>query len=124
MEQTAIFILGAAGYSVIEIIWRGYTHWTMTLTGGICLLVIYFFCKGNMELPLVYKSFIGSMIITLIELAVGIIVNIFLKWNVWDYSGQAFNFLGQICLKYSLLWFLLCTVMIKFFDYLQTGINA
>ncbi len=26
---------------MVEILWRGYTHWTMTLTGGVCFLVLY-----------------------------------------------------------------------------------
>ena len=48
------------------------------------------------------------MIITMIELAVGIFDNIIMHWNVWDYSNMPFNFLGQICIPFSAFWFVLC----------------
>ena len=37
-KQAAIFSTGALGYSLLEILARGYTHWTMTILGGLCLL--------------------------------------------------------------------------------------
>lgn len=107
-ELSAIYIIGAVGYSIIEILWRGFTHWTMTLTGGFCFLFIYI---ANIKLKTVKlweRCVIGSSIITTMEFTVGCIVNIFLKWNVWDYSSMHFNVLGQICPLYSGLWFLLC----------------
>ena len=40
-KQATIFSTGAVGYSLIEILARGYTHWTMTILGGLCLLGLY-----------------------------------------------------------------------------------
>ena len=37
-ELLSVFSIGAAGYSLLEILWRGNTHWTMTLAGGICFM--------------------------------------------------------------------------------------
>ena len=58
--------------------------------------------------PLWQKCLIGSVIITSVEFTVGVIVNIILRWNVWDYSDMPFNVLGQICLPFTVLWFFLC----------------
>lgn len=40
-------------------------------------------------------------------------------WNVWDYSDQPFNLLGQICLSYTLLWIPLSAVAIVLDDFLR-----
>ena len=119
MEQAVIFIFGAINYIAIELLWRGYTHWTMAIAGGLCAMLIYIFNSQFNHLSLLYKSFIGAIIITSVELITGLIVNIILKWQVWDYSERYFNFMGQICLRYFIYWFLLCIPMVKLFDYFK-----
>jgi len=119
MEQAVIFIFGAINYIAIELLWRGYTHWTMAISGGLCAMLIYIFNSQFNHLSLLYKSFIGAIIITSVELVTGLIVNIVLKWQVWDYSERYFNFMGQICLRYFIYWFLLCIPMVKLFDYFK-----
>ena len=47
------------------------------------------------------------MLITIVELFTGIVVNLWMRWNVWDYSGQWMNFLGQVCPLFSFFWFVL-----------------
>lgn len=120
MEQAVIFVFGGICYSAIEILWRGYTHWTMSFTGGLCAVMIYIFC-ANYEKPILKRSFLGAVIITLSELVVGLAVNVFLKLNIWDYSEHMFNFMGQICPLYSALWFLLCIPVIRLFDDFRKG---
>ena len=102
-EYLAIYAVGGTGYYILEVIWRGYSHWTMALTGGFCLLLLYLL-SGHTEIPLITKCVIGAALITAVEMLVGSIVNIGLGWNVWDYSRYNYDFLGQICLEYSLLW--------------------
>lgn len=106
-ENSLLFLIGSTVYSLIEIIWRGYTHWTMGIAGGICFLIFYKWDFKLKKLQLWKKCILGSIVITTIELIFGIIVNIKLKMKVWDYSKSPFNFLGQICLPFTLLWFLL-----------------
>ena len=99
-----MFPIGAFGYGIIEILWRGYTHISMLLAGGICFM---FFAKMSDRLKhsrLFVKALIGSAFITAIELVFGVVFNIILKKNVWDYSKLPFNFKGQICLLYSVFW--------------------
>lgn len=116
MTKFKLFLIGSAGYSLIEIFWRGYTHWTMSITGGICFCILYFLFVYYSHIPLIMKCVLGCAVITTTELIVGCVVNIFFKWNVWDYSTYSCNILGQICLMYSCLWFLLCIPLSYFID--------
>ena len=101
------FLMGFFIYSLLEIVNRGYTHWTMSLTGGAVLAIMYS-VNSRRTMTLIKSCFIGAFVITAIEFAVGIFDNIIMDWNVWDYSDMPLNVLGQICLPFSVLWFLLC----------------
>jgi uncharacterized membrane protein len=106
-ERFFSFLMGFFIYSLIEIAARGYTHWTMALTGGLVLSILYDI--NSRDAVSLFKSCIaGMIIITFIEFTVGVAVNLILKWQVWDYSDMPLNVLGQICLPFSALWFLLC----------------
>ena len=102
------FMLGGVGYGLIELIWRGRTHFSMVLTGGACLLAI---CAVNEKMrgkSIFLRSAASAAAVTAAELAVGLVVNRLLGLRVWDYSAIFGNILGQICPLYSFLWFLLC----------------
>ena len=122
MEQAVIFVFGAINYLAIEILWRGHTHWTMAVAGGLCAMLIYVFNAEFNDMHWLYKCFVGAIIITSVELVTGLIVNMTLKWDVWDYSERTFNFLGQICLQYFVYWFLLCIPVVRLFDYFRAKI--
>ena len=101
------FLLGYFCYSLVEIVLRGYTHWTMCLTGGFVMAILYT-VNSRRTMTLMRSCALGSLFITATELTVGIFDNIIMHWNVWDYSDMPFNFLGQICIPFSAFWFLLC----------------
>lgn len=105
-------LIGGFGYCLIEIIYRGRTHYSMFFAGVIVLSTFYFI-SNNYSLPLWAKCLAGMIIITLIELVLGIVFNIILKEGVWDYSNVPLNFLGQICVPFSLIWFVLSGVTFK-----------
>ena len=113
-------VIGSIIYMSLEILWRGYTHWTMGVLGGIC-----FICLGlinellSWETPLVLQMLIGGTIITILEFITGYIVNLWLGWNVWDYSELPFNLWGQISLFSSIGWIGLSLVGIVLDDYLR-----
>ena len=120
---TKYLLLGAIGsiiYMSLEILWRGYTHWTMGVLGGIC-----FICLGlinellSWKTPLVLQMLIGSTIITILEFITGCIVNIWLGWNVWNYSNLPLNLLGQICVPFSILWYFVSAIGIVIDDYIR-----
>ena len=106
-EIPLIFILGGIGYVIIELLWRGHSHWTMAICGGLCFLFIYLFEQKRADAFLWKKCLFGCLIITAVEFITGCTVNLFFKMNVWDYSNMPFNLLGQICIEYSFLWLLL-----------------
>jgi uncharacterized membrane protein len=107
-EYSIVFAIGGVIYSLIEIISRGFTHWTMTITGGAAFVTLYMINIRLKARSLITKCFIGSIAITLIEFIVGIIVNKRLNMGVWDYSNQKLNIMGQVCPLFTLIWFFLC----------------
>ena len=106
-----VFLFGAFVYGTLEIIWRGFTHPTMLFLGGTCLVVIYALERsiGN-KAEIVVRSFLYALMITAAEFLCGIIFNIVMKLDVWDYSALPCNFLGQVCLEFFLVWFLLAVL--------------
>ncbi|MEG2174969.1 MAG: hypothetical protein RR135_05750 [Oscillospiraceae bacterium] len=107
-EYTLIYTIGSMSYSVVEILWRGFTHWTMSITGGICFLLLYLMNARLRCSSLAVKCLTGSALITTVEFMVGCFVNLLLGWDVWDYSNMPFQLLGQVCFVFSALWFFLC----------------
>lgn len=107
-KRIFVFLTGSFMYSLIEISVRGFTHWTMTLTGGMLLVVLFEMFTHLKAFPLWQKCLLGAILITAAEFTVGVIVNIILGWGVWNYSDMPFNILGQICLPFSIMWFFLC----------------
>ena len=81
-----VFLLGAVIYNLIEVIFRGYTHWSMSLAGGSVLLIFYILSDWLAALHPVIGGLTGALVITCVELTVGVIFNILLEKNVWDYS--------------------------------------
>lgn len=99
---------GAITYLLIEICWRGYTHWTMGILGGIVIVLVGLINEvTKKDLPLIIQAPMASIIITLVEYWAGYILNIQLGMNIWDYSDLPLNVDGQVCLYFSLLWMVL-----------------
>lgn len=113
----SVFAVGAIGYTLLELLWRGRSHWTMSLTGGTILCLLYKRCKA--EHSLLRFCLWGAAVITTAEFFVGVLVNRLLHWRVWDYSRNKGNLLGQICPLYSSLWFCLCLPLYPLLRYFQ-----
>ncbi len=108
LEYATVFWIGGVVYSMLEILWRGYTHWSMTLTGGVCFAVLYFLHVYTRGLSFVLRCVLGAITITAAEFFAGCIVNLWLQWEVWDYSDLPMNLLGQVCPLFSVFWLVLC----------------
>ena len=106
-EYLCVFLAGGVIYGLLEMMWRGFTHWSMTVAGGICVLAIHLLNHRMRHRSMILRCTLGCAVITVVELAAGVIVNLLLGLNVWDYSGMYGNFLGQICPAFSFLWFLI-----------------
>ncbi len=99
-----LFCIGGVAYNVIEILWRGHSHWSMFLVGGTCFHLI-----GTIGTRLRrHGAFVigaaCSAAVTVVEYMSGCLFNLRLKLNVWDYSNMPANLNGQVCLLYSALW--------------------
>ena len=103
LEYLSIYVFGGIGYGSLEILWRGRTHWTMIVTGGVCSVLMYLIATRSRE-PLWKKWIMSAAVISAAEFAVGCIVNLKLGWNVWDYSAMPLNLMGQICPRFSFVW--------------------
>ena len=113
----SFIIIGGSLYMAIEWLWRGYSHWSMGIVGGICFVLI-----GSMhvlKLPLLGQAIAGSLIVTLLALISGLILNVWLQWGIWDYSHLPFNLFGQICLLYALFWLPLSLAAIPLYHELR-----
>ena len=106
--ELLVFVLGGTAYAMMEILFRGHTHWSMALTGGACVVTLYILQDWLNGQPLVMAALAGAVIVTVYEFAVGCIVNLRFGWAVWDYSDMEGNLLGQICPVFTAAWFALC----------------
>ena len=114
-----IFAVGAMGYSATEYLFRGYTHWSMALTGGACLLTFYYYAREHRDSPALVRAAVGACIITVFEFCVGLLVNLWYGWHVWDYSEQPGNILGQICPFFSVAWFFISLFLVVLSDLMR-----
>lgn len=119
----AIFSIGAIGYSLIEILWRGRTHWSMALAGGFSFLGLSKISARLKKSNLFKKALIGCGFITTVEYIFGIIFNVILKRKVWDYSKLPLNIGGQVCALYSFFWLILSFLFIPLADKLKSKLR-
>ena len=108
VEAPLVLLVGGVGYYLIELLWRGYSHPSMFVCGAICFYFLYRLSRAYPDVPVFYRALLGAVFITGGELIAGCILNLGLGLAVWDYSDLPFHFWGQICLLYTLLWFLFC----------------
>lgn len=99
-KNAVLFYLGGASYMTLEFLWRGRSHSSMFLLGGLCFLALGKLRKAPLPLPAL--TVLGALMVTGMELAAGLVVN--RDHAVWDYSAMPMNFMGQICLPFTLLW--------------------
>ena len=104
-------LFGGIAYGLLEILWRGYTHPSMVLTGGVCFAMICGVNRRFSDKPLLVRGVMCALAVTAVELCVGMLVNQWLHLDVWDYSDQQLHLFGQICLLYTGLWFGLSLVL-------------
>ncbi len=117
------FMFGGVIYSIIEILFRGYTHWSMTITGGICLMLMYRRYTSHPYENIFRKCLYGAIVITSMEFLSGCIVNLWLGWEVWDYSSLFMNLFGQVCLLFTALWYLLSFFAVMICSFLRNNIE-
>lgn len=102
-------VFGAICYGSIEMLERGYSHISMGLLGAIAMIVIH---ELNSERRAGRLTYIGALFISMLfitsgELLAGEILNRRMGMKIWNYHSMPYNFDGQICIRYSAIWFVL-----------------
>lgn len=118
-EYLFLWTLGGTIYYVFEMVFRGFSHWSMFVLGGVCM--VFFAQQGlwqEWKDPLWLQVLRCVVFVTAAEFITGIIVNKWLGWNVWDYSDQIFQLFGQICAPFIILFSGLCALGIFLTGYL------
>lgn len=99
-----LFAIGGVGYGLIELLWRGRTHWSMVLAGGICFVMFAKIAETWRHRSLAFKATLCALGVTAVEFVFGVVFNLILHKNVWDYSDVPLNIMGQVCPLYTVLW--------------------
>ena len=105
VTYSLLFLLGGNAYCGIELLYRARTHYSMFFCAGLAVIILYFVYSQNHTMSPLLFALIAAGVITGLEFLFGIVFNLYLKMNVWDYSGVPLNVLGQICLPFCAIWF-------------------
>jgi uncharacterized membrane protein len=116
-----MFYAGGAAYLSLELLYRGRSHGSMFLAGGVCFLLIGHLNRVDPRLPLPFRALVGAGIVTAVELGAGMAVN--RNYQIWDYRDQPLNFMGQICPLFSALWIPLSLVAAVLFQQMERRLD-
>ena len=119
-KRIFFFAVGGCLYMGLELLWRGRSHGSMFLAGGLCFLLLGQLQQTRPGLPFLLRAFAGAGIITMVEYAAGLVFN--RNYAVWDYREQLLNYQGQICLGFSLLWIPVSVVAMFLYSFLDKKI--
>ncbi len=101
--------------SVIEkkIINTGFLIGPLCPIYGIGAIIIIAFLN-QFQYNLILLFIIATIVLTLWEYLVGVLLEKTFHTKYWDYSNQKFNFQGRVCLTNSIFWGILSLIFIKF----------
>lgn len=116
-KNAVLFYTGGAAYLIIELLFRGRSHGSMFLAGGICFVLIGQLNHVHPKLPVPLRALVGAGIVTMVEFAAGLLVN--REYAVWDYRDQPMNLMGQICPLFSALWIPLSLLAIYLYSLME-----
>lgn len=119
LKYLTLFLVGGAFYYAMEVLFRGYSFLAMVGCGGLCFIICGVINEKSRCMPLVLQQLIAASGITVIEFIFGLILNVWLGLNMWDYSNMPGNILGQICPQFMVLWFFLSAVGIILDDVIR-----
>ena len=120
-KQSILFYLGGCAYVGLELLWRGRSHGSMFAAGGLCFVLMGQLNHVRPKLPMPLRMVVGAGIITMVELATGLLVN--RGYAVWDYRNRPGNILGQICPMFSALWIPVAWMALMLYDWLENRLT-
>ena len=125
IEKTMILLsYGFWGYPFLEILFRGWSHWSMALAGGICFGLMGLVSDTLYQYRLPVRAMASAVTVLFVEFIFGCIFNLGMQLHSWDYSRELGNLAGQICIKYGLLWFVLSIPLVWLADRLPVDTSC
>lgn len=122
LELPLLLLMGGVGYYALEFFWRGRSHWSMAICGSLCFLFIYRLNEAYPHARLWFRALQSALFITATELFAGCILNLGFGLGIRNYSTLPAHLLGQICLPYSALWFLLSLPLCGLCRWIRKGV--
>ena len=117
-----LFYVGGMVYAGLELLWRGWTHGSMFVLGGLCFVLIGALNHVSSPLPLPIRMIVAAGIVTMLELGCGLLCN--RAYQIWDYRHLPLNYHGQICLPYTMLWIPVSLAALVLYDRMERGFEA
>lgn len=117
-----IFFTSGLIYIMLELLWRGRTHWTMFLCAGLCGLVMANINNNWLEFDTDFRIqvFVSALMCSTFEFFFGIIFNG--DFSIWDYRGMwgTIHVLGdQVNIIFFGIWIIISVFGLPLLDYLQ-----
>lgn len=120
IKESLILIIMGCVYTNIEMIYRGYSHPSMIIVGGLAGMLAGLINDIVPNMKIYKQCLLSAVMITIIEYIAGYILNVKLNLNIWDYSNLKYNIGGQVSIVFSFFWIFLSYFAIKFDDLLKT----
>lgn len=122
VKNFAVGLFSSTIYGLVEICWRGFTHWTMLVLAFIVGLILSYINNEFLEFDdfYEYQVLFGTVISTIFEYIFGMIFN--QDFSIWDYRGSwgTIHLLGdQVNLVFIGAWALICFFGLPMLDFLQ-----
>ena len=95
-----LFLFGAVGYPLLELLYRRRTHYTMAIAGGLSAWLIGRIRR--LRVSFLCRCMLGGLCVTGVEYLCGRIWN--RDYRIWDYRRTPLNLQGQVCLPFTLAW--------------------
>ena len=119
---TTIFCISGFIYTMLELLWRGRTHWTMFICAGLCGLVMAAVNDNLFEFETDYRLqvFTAALMCSIMEFFFGIIFNG--DFTIWDYRGlwgTLHIFGDQVNVLFFGVWIVISFFALPFLDWMQ-----
>lgn len=117
-----IYTLSGLAYYLVEILYRGYSHWTMFVCAGICGLGLALINDGGYRFETDYRIQVmsGAALCTFLNFIAGKLFNS--TYAIWDYRGMLGTlriFDDQVNLFFVGLWVIVTAIAIPVLDWIQ-----
>lgn len=90
---------------------RGWLHLPICPIYGFCAMALLLIFRKEKSVPKIFVF--GTLLTTAAELAASYLLDIFTEERLWDYYDWKFNFDGRIALGSSLIFGILCVLLVK-----------